>query len=465
MTDNDPILAARGQAVAARLSREADAGSTSSTGSVGSITGGVPNRPDALNRVRAWLERFICPMAPRDLDLLTLWIAHTHLVEETYTTPRLLIESPVPESGKTTVLEHLERLCKGSMQMASVSSPAMITRVLEHNVRTLLIDEADRSLNPDKPGIDELIAVLNSGYKKGATRPVLVPMKGGGWETAEMPTFAPVAMAGNQPKLPDDTLSRVIGMLIMPDHEGTVEDSDWELIEDEAGGIAEELAEWADKVRDQLRTGERPTLPEGAKARTKERWLPLKRVAVAAGGRWPEVVDRLVEFDLERMKLDREEGIMSEKPHVTLLRHIAEVWPKGEGFSSTEDLLSMLSARFPASWGRSDRYPSGLTAQRLGRMLVKNYGVYADRHPSRGRGYFSNSFGRALQSVRMDPLSEPTEPVEPTEPASGERRNGLMCSACDRIKARDDTGMCDLCTGRMQALERQKFALANLGDN
>jgi hypothetical protein len=139
----------------------------------------------------------------------------------------------------------------------------------------------DRSLNPDKPGIDDLIAVLNSGYKKGATRPVLVPAKGGNWETAEMPTFAPVAMAGNQPKLPDDTMSRTIRVLIMPDHDDTVDDSDWELIEDEAQAIADELAMWATSIRDQVRSGERPSLPEGAKARTKERWLPLKRVAVA----------------------------------------------------------------------------------------------------------------------------------------------------------------------------------------
>ena len=68
-----------------------------------------------------------------------------------------------------------------------------------------------------------------------------------------MPTFAPVAMAGNQPKLPDDTLSRVIRVLIMPDHDGTVEDSDWELIEDEAKEIATQLALWANEVREQVR--------------------------------------------------------------------------------------------------------------------------------------------------------------------------------------------------------------------
>lgn len=370
-------------------------------------------RGGVLNRIRGWLERFICPMDPRDLDLLTLWAAHTHLVKETYTTPRLLIESPVPESGKTTVLEHLERLCVKPLQMASVSSPSMLTRVLDNGIRTFLIDEADRSLRDDKPGVEELLAVLNSGYKKGATRPVLVQGKGGNWDTVEMPTFAPVAMAGNQPNLPEDTLSRTIRVLLMPDHLGTVEDSDWELIEDEAAEIAEELTLWAIGVADEVRIGERPTLPEGAKARTKERWMPLKRVAVAAGGRWPGVVDHLVELDLERMRLDREEGIATEKAHVTLLKHIHEVWCVGETFHTADDIISMLTAKYPSSWGPSEKYKHGLTAQRLGRMLVKNYGVYSERTSDGIRGYSAGAFGRAFQSVRMTPLIEPSEPSEP----------------------------------------------------
>jgi hypothetical protein len=304
------------------------------------------------------------------------------------------------------------------MQMSSVSSPAMITRVLEHRIRTLLIDEADRSLSPDKPGVDELIAVLNSGYKKGATRPVLVPAKGGGWDVSEMPTYAPVAMAGNQPKLPDDTMSRVIRVLIMPDHLDTVEDSDWELIEDEANTLREELEVWARVVSDQVK-GERPELPADAKARTKERWLPLKRVAVAAGGRWPLVVDQLVELDLERMKLDKEEGILNEKPHVLLLRNISEVWPEGEIFLTTDDIISMLTAKYPSSWGRSERYPNGLTAQRFGRMLVKNYGVYSDRTSTKVRGYSARSFDRALGSVQLASITEPAKPVEPGEPVEG----------------------------------------------
>jgi hypothetical protein len=65
--------------------------------------------------------------------------------------------------------------------MASLSSPALLTRVLDAGMRTVLIDEADRSLNPDKDGVGELLAVLNSGYKRGGTRPVLTPAKGGDW--------------------------------------------------------------------------------------------------------------------------------------------------------------------------------------------------------------------------------------------------------------------------------------------
>jgi hypothetical protein len=104
------------------------------------------------------------------------------------------------------------------------------------------------------------------------------------------------------------------------------------------------------------------------------------------------------------VQLERKEGIVNEKPHATLLRHIAEVWVKGETFHSTDDLISMLVARFPSSWGASDKYPKGLTAQRLGRMLVKNYGVYSDPTASKIRGYSAKSFDRALQLLTGQPI-------------------------------------------------------------
>lgn len=53
---------------------------------------------EVLNNVVNWLARFIKPAHQSDLQLLTLWIVHTHLTEDTFTTPRLLLDSPVPLS-------------------------------------------------------------------------------------------------------------------------------------------------------------------------------------------------------------------------------------------------------------------------------------------------------------------------------------------------------------------------------
>ena len=340
-----------------------------------------------LDEVRAWLARFVSTMRDTDLDLLVLWAAHTHLVKETYTTPRLVIDSPVHGSGKTTVLEHLERLCIAPVQMAALSSPALLARMLDAGLRTILIDEADRSLDPKKEGIAELLAILNSGYKRGGTRPVLTPSKGGEWTVKEMPTFSPVAMAGNNPQLPEDTKSRCIRVLLLPDLTGTVEESDWELIDDDARNIGYRLATWAEHVRDEVRLN-RPPLPDGVTGRNRERYSPLKRVAAAAGGRWPAVVDELALHDLEQQQLDREDGMIRTRPAVALLNHLHDLWPQGENFVPTAELVTQLILEHPDEWGDGSPFGRALTAQRFGRMLATSYGINSTRLERTGpRGY------------------------------------------------------------------------------
>jgi len=388
-----------------------ETGSAGSDGLAGSIEGGTGvTGPDVLDAVRRWFARFVCTVDESDLDLLTLWAAHTHLCLETYTSPRLVIDSPVPGSGKTTVLEHLERLCLSPVQMASLSSPALLTRMLDAGLRTVLIDEADRSLNPNKDGVAELLAVLNSGYKRGGTRPVLEPARENGWKTNEMSTFCPVAMAGNSPNLPEDTKSRSIRVLLMPDIHDTAEESDWELIDEEARKLGKRLAEWAEKVRVPIRTA-RPPLPDGVKGRARERWSPLKRVATMADGRWPGVVDAMASKDLERIKIEQEDDIVVQRPHVVLLTHLHEVWPESKTFVSTEDLIDMLVKKHPEIWSEESSYEKQLTAQRMGRMLVTSYNIHSDRqsHPDDSkikiRGYRLSTLAPAFGQfgMEMDP--------------------------------------------------------------
>jgi hypothetical protein len=103
-----------------------------------------------LDDVRDWFARFVCTVAESDLDVLALWAAHSYLCAETYTTPRLVLDSPVPESGKTTVLDHFKRLCRDPIQVASLTSPALLPRLLEQGPRTVLLDEVDRMLAPGR---------------------------------------------------------------------------------------------------------------------------------------------------------------------------------------------------------------------------------------------------------------------------------------------------------------------------
>lgn len=378
--------------------------SVQSVPSVPSDTPPVESVADVLADLRAQLGRYICVMDDLDLDLLTLWAFHTHLAFETYSTPRLQIDSTMPGSGKTTVLEHLSRYCLNPIQAASLSSPALLTRMLSSGIRTILIDEVDRSLDPKKDGVGDLIAVLNSGYKRGATRPVLVPGKGGEWNVAEMSTFSPVAMAGNAPALPDDTKSRCIRVLLMPDLHGTVETSDWEEIEEYAQSLAERIRDAADSVRDYVKAV-RPELPAGCTGRIKERWNPLKRVAAAASPEWEAIADQLIVRDIAELEMDREDGMTNFPPAVILLQDIAKVWPADRVFIASTSLVDELVEYNPHMWGLMSSYGKVLTVQRFGRMLVQAFKIHSTRQGDSKRGYFRHQFDTPFRRMNLTPLA------------------------------------------------------------
>jgi Protein of unknown function (DUF3631) len=345
---------------------------------------------ELLDDLVTWFGRFIRVTHPDDLFLLALWTVHTYLVVELYTTPRLLIDSIMEGSGKTTVLDHLSRLCLNPIQAAAISSPALLPRLLEHGMRTILIDEAHRALRPDKPGVEDLLGIINTGYRVGATRPVLVPVKGGGWAADEMPTFAPVAMAGNNPNLPADTVSRQLRVLLMPDIDGTVEDSDWEYIQDDASALALRITTWADAVREDIK-GIDPALPAGCIGRTKERWRPLARIATAAGGDWPAIVNRLIEGNMAEEADERDAGLKALPPGMVMMRDLYDIWPKDlspNELVATCDLVNRLIVRYPEYWGSGSAYGKPLTEHRLGRLVSQSAKLTSVRIGGRGpRGY------------------------------------------------------------------------------
>lgn len=354
-----------------------------------------------LNAVRDWYKRFIAVTDDDDLDILTLWTVHTHLVRELVTTPRLLIDSVVPGSGKTTVLDHFNRLCHHPIQAALLSSSALLPRLLESDMRTVLLDEVDRSLRPDKNDVQDLIAILNSGYRLGATRPVLVHVDGQ-WEAHEMSTFAPVAMAGNSPHLPGDTLSRSIRILLMPDLHGTIEDSDWELWENDAAELHKSIVEWTGSVSERVpKTA--VDLPDRCIGRLREKWRPLKRIAVLAGGRWPEVVDALIEKSIVEDDLEREAGLKALPAGMVLLKDLFDAWPDDEDFLSSKEMVDLLIAHNPDYWDVGSGYGRAINAQRLGRMLNQAAKIHSVRDRRNGpRGFTRTQFQLAWTRLGID---------------------------------------------------------------
>lgn len=397
---------------------------------------------EALALVRTWLSRFVVVLNESDLDLLTLWVGHTHAIDRLHTTPRLSITSMMPSAGKTTLIEHLQRLCLRGTQFGAVTTSAMLTRLIATEPRTLLIDEVDRNLRPDRPGVEDLLAVLNTGYKRGATRPVNVPDAKHGWRVEMLPTFSPVAWAGISPHLPDDTLSRTVRVVLLPDAEGLAEDTDWEEIEGEALDVAESLKEavaGADLPK--------PEMPEFVLGRAKERWRPLWRIAHAAGGDWPDRCLHLMKEEHDNAALDKEDGTVAMRPEMKLILHIAEEWPPGTSHLTTEALCRSLATRHPQDWGASDQFPKGLTVQRVGRYL-RNFNLRTERDASGARiGYSREKVARLCRRLGFpEPGKVTVETVEVAETDdSGPPRQGREVTLLDGLQTSDAISEDDVC--------------------
>jgi hypothetical protein len=397
-----------------------------------------PSKPSEVgNQIYSVLRRFIG--ASRDyLMLLVVWILHTWVYQLLVTTPRVLITSILPSSGKSTLMDWLYHLCFKPIAMSSVSSPALLSRAASDG-GTLLIDEADRTLRKDSPYTADLLAISNSGYKDGGARPTLEPTKGGGWERVDLSTWCPVAYAGNNPDLPDDTYSRCISVFLY--QSDMVADTDWELIQKgdpdttpptppDAGylALADAIQKWEQSYTTMLR--HRPRLDACIKGRAREKWLPLARVAqtladlVDADGErvsWLDTIMRLAVADVEQQADDAALGLRNNSPHTAIITDIARLWSMqwpDTPFVGSARMCSALALHDPNSWGSSCSFGTAITPRRPATML-KKVGVDATRDRKQTqRGYYYAAFRQAWDTLHVwDSLAK--EGITPPQPIDG----------------------------------------------
>jgi hypothetical protein len=317
-----------------------------------------------LDEIAIFLGRFVAFPSPAAQTAAALWAAHTHMVQQFESTPRLAVLSPEPGSGKSRLLEVLELLVPAPVYVLS-ARPAAVFRLIDQARPTLLFDEVDTIFGRTGSGDDaseDLRGLLNAGHRRSATIPRCV---GPTHAVQHFPVYAAVALAGLG-DLPGTLMSRsvVIRMRRRAPHE-RVESFRRRLVEPPGNKLRELLAAWAAEVGDACGNAW-PDLPEGITDRAADVWEPLLAVADAAGGRWPELA-REACVALNKVRADATPSV-----GVRLLGDVRNVFGDHDRmFSATiaEGLNAIEDAGW-SSWGRGD----GIRPADVARIL-SGYGI------------------------------------------------------------------------------------------
>ena len=321
--------------------------------------------PEILEEVSGFLSRYIVFSNEAQATAVTLWIAHTWVIDAFDYTPYLQISSPVKRCGKSRVFDCLRLLCAKPWAIVSPTEAVMF-RKIEQEPPTLLLDEVDAvftAKNGDD-GKEALRALLNAGFERRAT---VARCFGQDHQLREFRVFCPKAFAGIG-KLPDTVSDRSIPIIMARrKREQHIEKFRTRDTEPIAKPISVSLQTWSEELTtiQHLRAA-RPKLPEELGDRAADICEPLLAVADMAGGVWPEMArSALVELCSD--------GASDDGIAVQLLGAIREIFQEqGVDRISTKDLLDALIARdngepWGAWWAKdiasqSTRGPAGKVA-------------------------------------------------------------------------------------------------------
>jgi hypothetical protein len=327
-----------------------------------------PRGAELLADVEHFAGRFLSFPTPHHLVVVVLWIAHTWTLSAFYVTPRLVLDSPEPGSGKTRVLEVLARLCRGAKLTLSTTTAALYRRIdaAGDTPPTILQDEADAIFGrATTPQAEDLRALYNSGYKRGAT---VDRCEGDArnMKVREFPVFAPVALAGLAGRMPRTITDRAITPHMRRRAPGETV-AEYRERDAEAGAepLRARLEDWADTNLAAL-TDARPVMPAGVRDRPAEVWEALLAVADAAGGDWPQRARTACRYFVLESSADDRLSF-----GVRLLSDVREAFGSRDRMFS-EEIVTALLADPESEW--HDLWGVSLNMRRLAKEL-KRYGV------------------------------------------------------------------------------------------
>jgi putative DNA primase/helicase len=317
---------------------------------------------------------------------VALWIMFTwvHAAAAVHS-PILIVTSPEPDCGKTTLLNVMGFLVRRALPSVGISA-AVLYRVIEKWGSTLIIDEADVAFVEN----EELRAVVNSGWTRGQG---VLRCVGDEHEPQLFSTFCPKIIGLKGKKLPDTTASR--GITIELKRKLAYEKVEDFRHTDDSGlhELRQQLFRWSVDNACTLQNAN-PALPNSFSNRTAANWHPLLAIAEAAGGEWPERArEAAAAVAKTKSTLDGSIGIQ-------LLSDIRTAFGEGDRlFSYT--LIAKLTADPEGPWieyNRGKPFTQKQLANRLKDYKILSETVWIDGKSAKGykRSAFEDAWTRYL---------------------------------------------------------------------
>jgi putative DNA primase/helicase len=210
-------------------------------------------------------------------QVIALYCVHTHALEATSHTPRLVLTSPIHGCGKTTLLEIIGSFVPTPLSGASFTGP-VIFHALDEQPVTLLMDEAQDYLKANS----EVENVIKSGFSRSGAFSLRSVGNTEGYKMRRFPTFAAAVLAqvGSQPPA---CASRSIHIDLKRAGPG----EKYERYRNDRAPYAvlgRKIARWASDNMDRLRDAD-PDMGDLAN-RDGDLWRPLFAIADLAGEPW-----------------------------------------------------------------------------------------------------------------------------------------------------------------------------------
>jgi Protein of unknown function (DUF3631) len=176
------------------------------------------------------------------------------------------------------------------------------------------------------------------------------------------------------------------------------------------------------------------------------------KIAVMAGGRWPDAAHELIIRNLAEDAAEREAGLRARPPGMALLADLYKVWDVDEKYVPTLDLVARLIAHDSDYWGEN--------SPAAARNMVCSNLVTARRADSTRRSAAPNADADFTEEQAMAGARRARRMRDHVVVKASVMDGYDGLCACSKSLARVDTGSCDMCSAIPLHLQRSTTYLS-----